>query len=106
MSCTLLECMRAQISSVHSLDRLSRRGDTREDSAEILFQSYLREAIVSSPGKGRGVPLLDFVRSEFLLPATASPTLQGALKECFEQPVVALPVLCVYLVLIRLFQTQ
>ena len=36
-----------QVSSVQSLDRLSRRGDMRNDSAEIIF---LREAIVSSSG--------------------------------------------------------
>ena len=29
-----------------------------DDSAEILYQSFLREAIVSSSGKGRGVHFL------------------------------------------------
>ena len=37
-----------RFSSVPSLDRLGRRGYTRDDSAEILFQSVLREAIASS----------------------------------------------------------
>ena len=40
-------------SSVKSLDRLGRRRDTRDDSAEIIFQSFLREALVSSSGMGR-----------------------------------------------------
>ena len=44
-----------QFSSVQSLDRVGRRGDMRDDSAEILFQSFLREALVSSSGMGRDV---------------------------------------------------
>ena len=44
-----------QFSSVQSLDRLGRRGDTRDDSAEILLQSFLQEALVSSSGMGRDV---------------------------------------------------
>ena len=41
-----------QFSSVQSSDRLGRRGDMRDDSAEILFQSVLHEALVSSSGTG------------------------------------------------------
>ena len=44
-----------RISSVQSLDRLGRWKDTMDDSAEILFQSFLQEALVSSPGMGRDV---------------------------------------------------
>ena len=44
-----------EYSSVQSLDRLGRRGNTRDDSAEILFQSFLQEALVSSSGMGRDV---------------------------------------------------
>ena len=40
-------------SSVQSLERLGRRGDMRNDLAEILFQSFLQEAPVSSSGMGR-----------------------------------------------------
>ena len=40
-------------SSVQSLERLGRRGDMRNDLAEILFQSFLHEVIVSSSGMGR-----------------------------------------------------
>ena len=36
--------------SVQSLHRLGRQGDMRDDSAEILFQSFLQEALVSSSG--------------------------------------------------------
>ena len=41
-----------QFSSVQSLDQLDRRGDMRDDSAKIQFQSLLREALVSSSGMG------------------------------------------------------
>ena len=33
----------------------SSEGDLRDDSAEILFQSFLQEALVSSSGMGRDV---------------------------------------------------
>ena len=42
-----------QFSSFQSLDESGRRGDMTDDSAEILFQSFLQEAIVSSSGVGR-----------------------------------------------------
>ena len=43
----------------------------RDDSAEILFQTLLREAIVvSSSGLGRDVHCFDVVRPAFLLPST------------------------------------
>ena len=41
--------------SVHFLDRLGRRGELKDDSAEILFQSFLPEALVNSSGMGRVV---------------------------------------------------
>ena len=40
-------------SAVQSLDLLDRRGDMRDDSAEILFQSFLQEVLVSRSGIGR-----------------------------------------------------
>ena len=58
-----------------------------DDSAEILFQSFLLEAIVSSSGTGRDVHLGD-VHSAFPLPTTASPTLQGDPKTDFREAVV------------------
>ena len=45
--------------SFKSFNRLDRRGgggkDMRNDSAQILFQSFLQEALVSSSGMGRDV---------------------------------------------------
>ena len=48
----------------------------RDDSAEILFQRFLQETLVSSSGMDRDVPSLTF-------------TLQGALKDDFGETVVA-----------------
>ena len=42
-------------SSAQSLDRLGRQGDMTDDSAEILFQSFLQEALVSSSSMSRDV---------------------------------------------------
>ena len=55
-----------RFSSVQFLDRLDRRGDTRYDSSEFLFQSFLREAIVSSSGMGRSVHSLMLSFQHFL----------------------------------------
>ena len=60
-----------------------RRGNIKDDSAGILSQPSLQEAFVSSSGMGRDV------HSAFSLPTTASPTLQGALKDGFGESVVA-----------------
>ena len=54
----------------------------KDDSAEILFQSLLQVAVVSSS-------LFDVVHPAFPLPTTASPTLQDALKYGFGEAVVA-----------------
>ena len=53
------QCLRWNIyvtamnSSVRSLDQLGRRGDMRDDSADIFLQSLLQEALVSSSGTGK-----------------------------------------------------
>ena len=47
-----------QLSSVHFLDLLGRQGDMRDNSAEILFQPFLQEAVVSSSGMGGDVHFL------------------------------------------------
>ena len=52
--------------AVQSLDRLGRRGDMTDDSAEIFFQSFLQEAIVSSSGMGRDVYALTLSIQHFL----------------------------------------
>ena len=65
------------------------RGDMRDDSAEILFQSFLQKAFENSSGMGRDVrPLFDVVHPAFPLPTTASPTLQVAWKDSFGEAVV------------------
>ena len=76
----------AQLSSAQSFGGSGHRVDTKDDSAENLFQSFLREAIVSSSGKGR--PLFDVVRLPFPLTTVASPTLQDALKDEFRKKAV------------------
>ena len=80
-----------RVTSGQSFDRLGYRGDTRDDSAEILLQHFLRKVIVRSFGIGRDVRLLfdvDGVHPAFPLPTMASPTHQGALKDGFEVAVV------------------
>ena len=42
-----------RFSSVQFLDQLGHWGNMRDDSTEILFQSFLQEALVSSSGMGR-----------------------------------------------------
>ena len=51
---------------VQSLDKLGHRGDMRVDSAEILSQSFLQEALVSSSGMGRDVHSLMLSTQHFL----------------------------------------
>ena len=62
----------------------------RDDSAEILFQPFLRGGHREQFWHGQGRPLFDVVHPELPSPTTASPTLQGSLKDGFEQAVVAL----------------
>ena len=47
--------MRAQLNSAQSLYQLSHQGDMGDDSAEILFKSFLQEAFMSSSGMDRDV---------------------------------------------------
>ena len=60
----------------------------RDDSAEILFQSFLQEALVSSSGMGRDVHSSMFVHPAFPLPTMVLSTLQDALKDGFGEVVV------------------
>ena len=59
----------------------------RDDSAEILFQSFLQEALLSSSGMGRYVH--DVVHPAFPLPTAASPYFQGPLKDGLGEAVLA-----------------
>ena len=54
------------MSSVQSLDELGRRGNMRDDSAEILFQSFLWEATACSSGIGRDAHSLTLSIQHFL----------------------------------------
>ena len=64
-----------RFSSVQSLDRLDRRGNMRDDSAEILFQSFLQEAFVSRFGMGKYVHSLMLSIQHFFCQPRASSTL-------------------------------
>ena len=73
---------------VQSLHRLGRWGDMTDDSAEILFHSFLQKALVSSSGMGRNIHF-DVVCPTFpLTTPTALPNLQGALEDGFGEAVV------------------
>ena len=61
----------------------------RDDSAEILFQSFLQEACCEQFWYVQGCPFSDVIHRAFPLPTTASPTLQDALKDGFGEAVVA-----------------
>ena len=86
---TLFADLEDQFSSVQSHDRLGRRGDMMDDSVEILFQSVLQLALVSSSGMGRDVHSFDVVHPAFPLPTTAPTSLRGALKDGFGEAVMA-----------------
>ena len=55
-----------QFSSAQSFDRLGRRGNMMDDSAAILFQSFLQEALVSGSGMDRDVHSLMLFTQHFL----------------------------------------
>ena len=61
----------------------------RDDSAEVLFQSFLQEALVSGSGMGRDVHSLTLSIQHFLCRPWRRPTLDGALKDGFGEAVVA-----------------
>ena len=72
---------RLDFSLVQSLDRFGRLGDTGDDSAEVLFQSFLQEAIVSSSGMDRDVHYLMLSVQHFLCRPRQRPPFNGALKD-------------------------
>ena len=82
-----------QFSSVQSLDRLGHGGggDMTDDSAKILFQSFLQET-TERFWYGRECPLIEVAHPAFPLLITALPTLQGALKDGFGETVMAFDV--------------
>ena len=60
-----------------------------DDLAEILFQSFFAEGPCEQFWHGQKRSHFDVVHPAFLLPTTALPTLQGALKEGCGEAVVA-----------------
>ena len=73
-----------QFSSVQPLGPSSRLGDMMNDSVEILFRPFLREAIVTSSGMDRDVHSLTLSIQYFRCrPQRRPSTLQGALKDGF-----------------------
>ena len=77
--------LQVQFSSVSGLTGSSL--DTRDDSAEIVFQSAGRR--LEQLWHGQGCLLFDVVHPAFPLPTTASSTRQGTLKDGFREAVVA-----------------
>ena len=72
-----------QFSSVQSLDRFGRRGDMRDDSADILFHFFFKAGgFCEQFWHEQGCSL-------FPLPTTALPILQAALEDGFGKAVVA-----------------
>ena len=61
-----------------------------DDSAAILSQSFSAGGPCEQFWHGQEFSLFDVVHPAFPLPTTALPTLHGALKEGFEEAVVAL----------------
>ena len=61
--------------------------DVRDDSAEILLQSFLQKAVVSRSGMERDVHV-DVVHPAFTLLTVVLPILQGALKNGIGEAVV------------------
>ena len=55
-----------RLCSVQFLHQLNHRGDMRDDSPEILFQSFLREATVSRSGVARDLDYLTWSIQHFL----------------------------------------
>ena len=67
-----------QFNSVQSFYQLGRWGNMRDDSAEVFFQTFLQESLVSSSGMGRDVLSLILSHKHFLCrtwgcPATKVP---------------------------------
>ena len=56
------------VSSIQSFDLLDRRGNIKDDSAEILFQSFLREAFVCSRSFERDVRGRAGMKNKFRFP--------------------------------------
>ena len=69
---------------IQFLDRFIYRRDLRDGSAEIMFQSFLWKAIVSSSGVDTDVHAL-MLSIQHLLCRPELPILQGVLKDSFGE---------------------
>ena len=82
---TRLQFSSVQFSSVQPLDRLGRRGDIRDDSIEILFQSFLQEAFMSCSDIGRDVHSLMLSIQHFLCRPRRRPPFKVPWKMVLER---------------------
>ena len=73
-----------QFSLARPLDQMGRRGNIRDDSAEILFQSFFRRDPCEQFWHRHECPLFDVVYPAFPLPTTASPTIHDAVKDVLK----------------------
>ena len=78
-----------QFSSVHSLDRLVRRGGNEGRISRDPLPVFSAGGPCEQFWHGHGCPLFNVPRPAFPLTTTASPTLQGATKDGFGEAVVA-----------------
>ena len=63
---------------------MGRRGDVRDDPAEILFPVFSAGDPCEQFWHGQECLLFDVVHPAFPLPTTASPTIHDALKDVLE----------------------
>ena len=78
-----------QFTSVQSLDPLDRRGRHAERLSRDPFPVFSAGGLCRQFWHGQRCPLFDVVHPALPLPTTASPTLQGALKDGFGEAEVA-----------------
>ena len=79
------EHLSAQFNLVQYVNWFCRRGDITDDPTEILYQSFLHGALVSSLA---WADMSTLWRCSFSISTKASPTLQGAPKDCLGEAVV------------------
>ena len=79
------EHLSAQFNLVQYVNWFGRRGDITDDPTEILYQSFLHGALVSSLA---WADMSTLWRCSFSISTKASPTLQGAPKDCLGEAVV------------------
>ena len=77
-------CKKLTLVSVQFLDQMNCQRGMRDDSTEILFQSFLQKTIISSSGTGKGCAFVDTVNLALPLLTTTLPTHPPQCpEECF-----------------------